>query len=516
MNWCTLAPDVLREGREFLLGAGRRRGGQLAGVAPFRYYGGMNAARRRFPLGLVAIVVAYLGLGLAYSLFVPVFEAPDETCHLHYVMFVAREHRLPNQAVSEPEVIEGYQPPLYYLLLAPLLRVVPLPPQMEADFRELDKQGYLIYRPGFWERYTRGAHLVQLNPAGPPGSPAAGFVHFRPDRSQEWARGGWRWAVHLLRLPSLLLGLVVVLCTYGLARRAGADRAYAVLAAALVAFLPQFLFIAGVINNDNLANALSALTLFAWVAFWKSGLTAPRAALLGALCGLALLSKATTAFLLPLSLVACYATTRQVGPAVRAGGVILLCCLVVLSPMLVRDYLVYGHALGGAAPASIGGLDPHLAPGHLGTYFLNFFPKTLILSFRATFGLMDVLGSLRGALLYYAILGSGLAACALGLLRRGRGEAPEEEPRALLGWLFLSGLAILLPLIYLNLHFPQAQGRYLFPALPAAATLAALGIRRLTSRWPWAARGAPAVLAAMLALTALYELVHVILPTYWR
>ena len=49
-----------------------------------------------------APLAAFLALGVAYALAVPMFEKPDETRHLDYVRFLARERRLPRPLPSAP------------------------------------------------------------------------------------------------------------------------------------------------------------------------------------------------------------------------------------------------------------------------------------------------------------------------------------------------------------------------------------------------------------------------------
>ena len=70
----------------------------------------------------VAILVAYLALGLAYNTTVPAFETPDEPGHLSYVRYLVAHRRFPVQQ-PDPELspaLEAHQPPLYYVLSAAL------------------------------------------------------------------------------------------------------------------------------------------------------------------------------------------------------------------------------------------------------------------------------------------------------------------------------------------------------------------------------------------------------------
>lgn len=95
--------------------------------------------RLRNPLAL--IILAYLVLGTLYALFTPPWQAPDEPAHYNYVKYLAENHRFPTLQMGDypheyleeikaakfpPEMsispirYEFHQPPLYYLLAAPI------------------------------------------------------------------------------------------------------------------------------------------------------------------------------------------------------------------------------------------------------------------------------------------------------------------------------------------------------------------------------------------------------------
>ena len=66
------------------------------------------------------------------------------------------------------------------------------------------------------------------------------------------------------------MGAVTVWATYALAVLVFPGRPeLAVAAAAFIAFLPEFLFISGSVNNDNLAAMLSGLTLLQMARLWR-------------------------------------------------------------------------------------------------------------------------------------------------------------------------------------------------------------------------------------------------------
>jgi 4-amino-4-deoxy-L-arabinose transferase-like glycosyltransferase len=90
----------------------------------------------------------------------------------------------------------------------------------------------------------------------------------------------------LIRLVSVVLGVLTLLSVYAVARRLFPLRpALAAGAAALVALLPEAQYLAGAINDDNLAWLAGALLVLAGVVVLQSDLLSPRLALA---CGLAI------------------------------------------------------------------------------------------------------------------------------------------------------------------------------------------------------------------------------------
>ena len=130
----------------------------------------------------------------------------------------------------------------------------------------------------------------------------------------------------LVRLLSVALGVLTILTVYAVARRLFPQRpALAVGAAALVALLPEAQYLAGAINDDNLAWLAGALLVLAGVVAMQNDRLTPRLALgSGLAVALGVLAKETV-WILALLLLALVAArfARQIrarprGPAARA------------------------------------------------------------------------------------------------------------------------------------------------------------------------------------------------------
>lgn len=189
---------------------------------------------------LAGVVVAYLLLGSVNVLVTPGFEKPDEEWHFAYVTYLLDHGDLPPISPDEqlnPAAQEAGQPPLYYLLAAGTARVMGL----DHD------------RP-VWEYNPYWGYPVPLT-----WNDNKNRVMHEPG---EWDLPGWR-IVLCLRGLSLLLGAGAVVFAYALGRDLTGDPAAGIASAALVALLPQYLFIAGSVSNDALVASLSGAAL--WV-----------------------------------------------------------------------------------------------------------------------------------------------------------------------------------------------------------------------------------------------------------
>ena len=222
---------------------------------------------------ILLILALYIPVALAYGLVTPVYEGPDEIGHVLYAKHIAEGRGIPVQsreyAIGYGFGQEGSQAPLYYALNAALVRVLGLP---------------LDDLPG----------LPPSNPFSTCGRPARyNVARYRHDPQREtFPYQGAARAVHVMRLFSAALGGVTVVAVYAAARAAFPHpKEAALLAAALVAFNPQFAFMGGVVNNDNLVNCLTVVAVALTVYFMQRGFTWWRALILGLVCGLASLAK---------------------------------------------------------------------------------------------------------------------------------------------------------------------------------------------------------------------------------
>ena len=401
-------------------------------------------------LGILLILVVFVLTAVLYAARTPVWQNPDEPAHFNYVRYIwdtgqlpvlqmgdypheyleeIKSRQFPPDMPVDPIRYEFHQPPLYYLLAAPvygLTRGLPLGSQVLA-LRLLS----IAFGAGFlWVSYR-------------------------------------------------LFGLVFP-----------ENRFLALLAAGLAAIVPMHIALTAAVNNDSLANLLLVSTVVLMLravrAEWGSGtVVARRWVWAGVVMGLAMLAKSSAYVAIPLGLVIVVGH-RWRASAARAIATRVLAlfgpALLLNLPWYIRNVLVYGgtDVLGLQRHGAIVLGQPTTAEwvARIGWSGLarEFF-ATSFRSFWAQFGWMGVLVDARiyqALALVSILLGLGFL---LYLLR----AAVNHDLLTPFQWKALGvlGLWLLLTVasyLWYNFQFVQHQGRYLFPALPPLALAMALGL----------------------------------------
>jgi 4-amino-4-deoxy-L-arabinose transferase-like glycosyltransferase len=430
------------------------------------------------PRSLAALLAAFVAVALIYCWLVPPFEGPDEPQHFGYVTWLAQGEGFPPQgdeAWSTPVRQEASQPPFYYMFASLPARLIDLqnPPA--------------VFRPN--------PHF----PSNAPGTVADNkniAIHYPGDASP--LQGGWL-ALYLARGISLLMGVGLIVCVYGLGRELyPEDRRFALAAAGLAAFIPQTLFMSSLVSNDVTAAMTGALTLWLLARLVRRGPSGGRGIALGAAYGLAILSKGSSLVLIaPIGCALAWLWWRRkasAGKVLRAGSGFAVAGLVVAGWWYVRAWILYGTPLGLSthyeAPWAVAAVGQRIKPAAAWREVFD--------SFWGAFGW----GNIKYPAWVYAILAAMVLAAAAGLgLAAWRwwrdGRKSQRRPLVLvLLALSVLGLAVALEIWMRQVTAPH--GRLLFPALAAVATLLVAGWRALHPRLVAAGMGI-AVLLALLA-----------------
>ncbi|MBI2299000.1 MAG: glycosyltransferase family 39 protein [Armatimonadetes bacterium] len=298
-----------------------------------------------------------------------------------------------------------------------------------------------------------------------------------------WRAGG----SGAVRAWSLLCGVLLLLVTWRLARDLlAADLALA--ATAVVALLPMNCFLATRVNNDPLANVLWAGALWRWICSLRDGPSLREGLLAGLWVGAALLTKQNSVALLPLAVLAAVPMARTSGrtrAALTQLGVTLAVAAALAGWWYLRNRVLYGdffaqHAFDARF------LPTRMTPERLAEqfkghpewrywpYFGEWVTRTFVIYIGHNLFLLP-------KELYPLQLGlTALAACgavAATARRWRRSGLDAGVAAAVLGACALVEVTALL--VRFNCTYWQAQGRYLFLALPCWGLLYAGGLSRI-------------------------------------
>lgn len=356
---------------------------------------------------------------------------------------------------------------------------------------------------------------------------------------ERFASSGTVHRLRLVRFLSTLLGLGTVLVTDGAVREVFPNRRDMALGAlAFVAFHPMFLYLSGAINNDNLITFWGACTTWGLMRLLRRGFSWPHSLTLGAILGLALITKITAFFLFPAVGVGLLLAARK-GRAWRKlwrmGLAMGLSVLLLAGWWFARNWWLYGEVTGtGALLSGIEGITYPVRP----TLWQGFravvrFQK----SFWACFGwntipvpyglywTLDGIALIAAGgilLLAYRSLRAQTSSSSVETLSRAV-EAPQDEAwrcgeKIRLGQVGLLALLAAFFIFawahYMTLSQTSGYGRYTFPAVAAMRVLLFGGLAQYlpSQRGPVLA----SVVHAGMFSFSLFCLVGVLMPAYAR
>jgi hypothetical protein len=273
----------------------------------------------RVPSALAVGLVA-LATGAMFATMTPAFQTPDEPDHAAYVQILAETGHRPTSiatrgAYSQDEAVALEAVRAYSNVERPDGR----PPWLSADVQR-------------WRDRAASLPMGRDEGGGPttPGSHRPGYYLLAAPAYLAARGDGLFTALWAMRLVSALLGAITAACTVLFLRELfpRASSALPVLGGLLVAFLPQFAFMSGAVNNDAAVTAIAALLLWLTARVARRGLQWRTAFALGAAAALVPLFKATGVAIYPVIglIVAAVALQRRdratlIGLAGLAAGV---------------------------------------------------------------------------------------------------------------------------------------------------------------------------------------------------
>jgi hypothetical protein len=398
-------------------------------------------------------------LSLLYLMAIPAGESPDEPGHLRCIEQVAVERRLPRIVQPQSDTIEWwrrenllsdymcYHMPAYYVTAGYMLRMVSSVTGEAMHYVFPDST-----------RFANDSPLFNHEPR-----------HSIRQVSQPIN-------LLLLRLFSIFAGLIVLVCTYVIAHHLfPGNQLTPLVAATIIAGWPQFVFIHRALSNDPAATALAAAVLAILVFVGK-----PRRFIAAAaLASLALLTKLTTAFTLPVILVAWFVEFWLYPDRRRGYRQVLWFCLMIWAGLILL--LWFEPTLRGNWQYVLNDVAGVRPSANLPAYWQQVYVWTLS-SGWAWFGWLNVTVPALHAHLWWLAVQLAALFGVYAFLKKQASLASRAQLILLLVWC----LAILLFYIRITATVWQPQFRFAFSVLPVLASFMAYGLLfRLEQRFQW-------------------------------
>jgi 4-amino-4-deoxy-L-arabinose transferase-like glycosyltransferase len=403
--------------------------------------------------GIYFCLLYFLICSTFYVFITPPLEAPDEAGHIAYINFIHSHKTIPNQlneSLKEPK--QGHQPPLYYILLYSINYAFNSDRALVIDFPVNEKH--------LWNGGSN-AHVPY-------------YVHSGSNDVDNF--------FYVFRLISVLMGVINIYFVYRIALLVIKDVKLSLISVAFAATLPQFAFISGTINNDNLANLLATMCIY----FMLVILSRPQAIKYylaeGLVIGLGIMTKKTIFFVIPAIMIALilliYVSHTEKRKKVIAGTVLSILIAAIISlPYVLHNISSYNEVIGLREEYStFRNFESHYL---LSSYFYYTFWWEFFKSFVSYPGMVNILMPKWIYIIYLAVASAVVVFFLTGLRKILR---KYKTIILLLAVLLFSFAGI----IYFNTILTQAQGRFLFPALAAICVVFSLGIDSIakTIKWP--------------------------------
>lgn len=408
----------------------------------------LKGHRTACSLVLTSILLVAVMRGALYASFMPPWGLIDEEQHVDYIQHLVEEHaipvvgqtylsgkiidslfatrrwevfRWPTPASRDPREMgfeghsyEGYQPPLYYILLAPLYVALP------------------------------GDILIKLF-------------------ALRWAMVG--------------LSLLTVWMTYRIAQRLFPQSSlWPLLASLLLIVIPERTMAVSRVNNDVLLEVVATAFLWVCTSAILEGISIRRARLLGVLFGLGVLTKMSMLVLAVALAFVFYANRRL--PSVRrsalwAGGL----GLILILPMVLRNLWLYGDLTGFGAFRQFAAFSPPGFSGPaLVQAIADLFRNSWVIWWRgATVGSEPFINALYGLLALSSA--ASLVGLVRFLRAQYHSKSGDRDLLVVLMYLLaILGYASAILYGYFDGEIPVVQGRFLLPVICPIAILFVLGL----------------------------------------
>lgn len=432
---------------------------------------------------VIIIIVLFVAISLAYSIIIPVFNAPDEPFHFEYIRYLAKTKSLPNQA-REKEAIstEGFNPPLYYFINAIFLNLFSKDNASDIRINNFKDIARFYRNPS--SRFRQEIY-PPLNPNYVKWGRGRDKNMFLVTEEDRFPFSGSIAVIHLLRIIAILFGAFTVFFTFKTAQLLlPQNEDMAIIAVSLCALIPQFNFLSGSLNNDNLVILFSALSIWLLTKYilFEHDRQRIMVTFLGIFTGLGLITKRNICAVLPAIVIGITYKSLAGGTDTfkkRVKDLVINLCLfsmpiaAIAGWFSVRNIIIYGikDPLGW-------GLRGIQNPGLLmqdkfrGLFFKKVFFKRLFTSFWGLFDWLTIPLPKWAYFIYGIISLSGILGLFVAFIKKG-----VHTKIKICSILYLVIISVAIAnLIILNFTFISAQARLILPAITCFCIFFAMGI----------------------------------------
>ena len=392
------------------------------------------------------VLALYLaGAGL-FLLVTPPLEAPDEPSHFDFVRYIAVNRSLPREPQQNRSVwydTEWFQPPLYYAAMSPVAAVLDAP---------------------------AAAPLQQRNPRSRTygGREVTRYTHSEP------APAPFIRVLFALRLASVVFGGITIWLLFRLVRKVSGSARTAALATMGLLLVPQFTAMSAVVNNDGLATMLAAVAACLIFTAGRETGSLQRTILIGLVAGLAIATKLSTAFLVPMMGVALLLRFWRDPRRLFAHGAVFAASATLAGGwVFLRNWLAFGDPLAREFTLAIAApLQVPMYHALTGPFFLEQLPDFLYRTFWASFGWVLVEPP-RESWVWTLYLSLTIALIALFVGYSARVALARVAPEARqIGVTALSGIVVnFAAFLWYASIWSANQSRYFYPTLGPALLL---------------------------------------------
>lgn len=405
---------------------------------------------------IILVLIYFIIFASVFSFIVPVFESPDENLHLDFINYVTIYKSLPDQYEGmqnkEKYVGQGHQHPLYYILTSFINYGLNSGDKIDVNPR--------LNKLHIWNGGTEKYVPVYNNN----GESVFNSVNDK-------------YTFYILRLLSVLFGAVNIIFVYKISYLLTSNDKFSALSAFIMGSLPQFAFISGMINNDNMANMMSTICLYLALRIFNDGYSRRIIIILGITLGLALLTKKTLVFLIPgiviLFLYKSVFIYKEFISSFKQLSVILFIAIFISGCILIRNYIVYNEPFGTQMEIDT---MPQLVDKKslFSFYFIYPFTPGLLYSYIGSFGWLTLRLQAFIYLFYILLVLTTIFGFVKSRFIRDKLQPNNFVIMIVFIVICFSGI------LYFNLTFRQFQGRYMFPAASFISILLAMGLKRFS------------------------------------